>query len=68
MFKVNNKDIRTTPCNCWLGNAVFIFWQLQNGYSTKMKNLYFEVVDLEKIFDRMPRDVWWALRELYGGL
>lgn len=27
--------------------------------------MYFEVVDLENIFDRVPRDVvWWAFGEL----
>ena len=32
---------------------------------TKKKNLHFAFIDLERAFDRVPRDVvWWALRKL----
>ena len=46
-------------------NAIFIATQLQEKYLGKKKNLYFAFVDLEKAFDRVPRDiVRWAMRKL----
>ena len=46
-------------------DAIFILRQLQEKYLAKRKNLYFAFVDLEKAFDRVPRDVvWWAMRKL----
>ena len=39
--------------------------QLQEKYLVNNKNLYFAFIDLEKAFDRIPRDViWWAMRKL----
>ena len=46
-------------------DAIFILRQLQEKYLAKKKTLYFAFVDLEKAFDRVPREiVWWALRKL----
>ena len=46
-------------------DAIFVLRQLQEKYLAKKKNLYFAFVDLEKAFDRVPRDVvWWAMRKL----
>ena len=46
-------------------DAIFILRQLQEKYLARKRNLYFAFVDLEKAFDRLPRDVvWWALRKL----
>ena len=45
-------------------DAIFIATQLQEKYLGKKKNLYFAFVDLEKAFDRVPRDVRWAMRKL----
>ena len=46
-------------------DAIFILRQLQEKYLAKRKNLYFAFVDLEKAFDRVPREVvWWAMRKL----
>ena len=46
-------------------DAIFVLRQLQEKYLAKRKNLYFAFVDLEKAFDRVPRDVvWWAMRKL----
>ena len=46
-------------------DAIFIARQLQEKYRAANKPLYFAFVDLEKAFDRVPREVlWWALRSL----
>jgi len=38
-------------------DAIFTVRQMQEKYGCKRKNLYFAFVDLEKAFDRVPRDV-----------
>ena len=46
-------------------DAIFIVRQLQEKYIASNRRLYFAFVDLEKAFDRVPRQVlWWALRSL----
>ena len=46
-------------------DAIFILRQMQEKYIAKNKKLYFAFVDLEKAFDRVPREVvWWAMRKL----
>ena len=45
-------------------NEIFIVRQLQEKYLEKKKELWMAFIDLEKAFDRIPREViWWALRE-----
>ena len=48
-------------------DAIFIVRQLQEKYLAKKKELCIAFVDLEKTFDRVPKEVValrWALRKL----
>ena len=46
-------------------DAIFVVRQLQEKYLAKGKKLYYIFVDLEKAFDRVPREVvTWAMRKL----
>ena len=46
-------------------DAICIVRQLQEKHLPANKPLYITFVDLEKAFDRVPRDViWWAMRKL----
>ena len=46
-------------------DAIFIIRQLQEKHQQKKKDLYYAFVDLEKAFDRVPREVVrWSLRKL----
>jgi len=46
-------------------DAIFTVRQMQENFIVKGKKLYFGFVDLEKAFDRVPREVIrWALRKL----
>ena len=44
-------------------DAIFMMRQLQKKFLEKRKDLFFAFVDLEKAFDKVPREVVrWALR------
>jgi len=46
-------------------DAIFMARQMQENIRVKGKKLYFGFVDLEKAFDRVPREVIsWAMRKL----
>ena len=46
-------------------DAIFMARQMQENFRVKGKKLYFGFVDLEKAFDRLPREVIsWAMRNL----
>jgi len=38
-------------------DAIFIVREMQEKFGAKGKPLYFGFVDLEKVFDRVPREV-----------
>ena len=45
-------------------DAIFIVRQIQEKFLAQKKDLWIAFVNLEKAFDRVPRDVlWWALRQ-----
>ena len=61
--EINEIQIGFMP---WKGtiDAIFAVRQLIEKYGKIEKELYFVLVDLEKAFDRVPREViWWALRQ-----
>ena len=46
-------------------DAIFMARQMQENFRVKGKKLYFGFVDLEKAFDRVPRElISWAMRKL----
>ena len=48
-------------------NDMLIVRQLQEKYLAKNKELWIDFVDLEKTFDRVPREVVWCSLRYLGG-
>ena len=60
--KIDNYQFGFCPGRSTTG-AIFTIRQLQEKYNQKKKKLYHIFVDLEKAFDRVPREIIeWALR------
>jgi len=58
-------DTDDTQKNKGTTDAIFIVRQMQEKFKAKRKKLCFGFVDLEKAFDKVPRDVIkWAMRKL----
>ena len=65
--EIDNMQFGFTPGKSTT-DAIFILRQLQEKYLSKKREFWMAFVDLEKAFDRVPRDVvWWALRYLGVG-
>ena len=46
-------------------DAIFILRQLQEKHLVAGKLVYLAFIDLEKAFDKVPREViWWSMRKL----
>ena len=46
-------------------DAIFMARQMQENFRVKGKKLYFGFVDLEKAFDRVPKEaISWAMHKL----
>ena len=44
--------------------CVYIVILLQEKYGERNKELHVDFVDLEKVYDRVPRElIWWSLRK-----
>lgn len=68
LIRQRTETMRCSVASCQevaLLMQVFIVCQLQEKHLTANKLLYMAFIDLEKAFDRVPRDViWWAMRKL----
>ena len=47
-------------------DAIFIARQIQEKYIARKKHLYLGFVDLEKAFERIPKNVLWCAKRNLG--
>lgn len=48
-------------------DTIFVVQQMQEKFLAKKRALFYAFVDLEEVFDRVPREVVrWALKKLGG--
>ena len=52
-------------CRRGMIDVIFIFHQLQEHYLTRNRTLYFSLIDLEKVFYKVSREVFqWSMRRI----
>ena len=54
-MKINEKQFEFQPSKLSV-DAIFVLRQLKEKFGAKKKKLFLVFVDLEKAFDRMPRE------------
>ena len=64
MVNINDMEFGFLP-GWGTTDSIFILCQLQERYMAENKMLYFSFIDLEKVFNSVPREVlWWSLRKV----
>ena len=53
---ISSMQFGFTPGNCTT-DEIFVVWEVQEKYMAKANSFYYAFVDLEKAYDRVPREV-----------
>ena len=63
-FDIDDMQFGFTPGRS-VTDTIYILQQMQEKHLIRKTEIYFAHLDLEKVFDRVPRSVfWWAMRKL----